>query len=328
MPLLSGAAKHLYTLSVMNICIITDGKKGHLSQTFGLAEALLERAQQLKPEGKHAIHELDIRNKSWWGKFRYKGEPDSPTEVDLVLCAGHSTHFAALSFARSRKCACMVCMKPSLPISLFSLGLIPEHDLKAKDYHNSSIFPTKGALNNIKPSTDPSKKRNTLFLIGGASKEYKWDSELLLNQITHIARHSSSHMVLTTSRRTDKDFVADVTQACPNIQVEPVEETGPNWVLENLAKAKEVWVTKDSVSMVYEALSSGVPVGILDMEQKTFRKDKTSRVTRGLNKLIEEDRVNSFTQWAQSHQLHQQEIFSEASRAADYIQKHFPHLFA
>ncbi len=311
----------------MNICIISDGKKGHLSQTRGLATALLDRARQMKPDGSHQLQELDISKKRWWCKFRYKGEADTAEHVDLVLCAGHSTHFAALSLARHRKCACMVCMRPSLPIGLFTLGLIPEHDLKAKDYNNKDIFPTKGALNSVQVSTDPSKRKNILFLIGGESKEYKWESELLLNQITHIARYSRSSMVLTTSRRTDPDFIGEVSQACPNMHVISVDETGPNWVEENLAKAKEVWVTKDSVSMVYEALSSGAPVGILDMDQKVFRKDRTSRVTRGLNKLIEEGRVNTLAQWSKTHELQQQESFSEASRAADYIQQNYPKLF-
>lgn len=310
----------------MNICIISDGKKGHLSQTLGLAEALLVRAQERKPEGEHRIIELDIRPLSWWQKFTFKGGEACPEQVDLILCAGHSTHFAALSLARKRKCPCMVCMRPSIPLRYFTLGLIPLHDLKPKDIKNKRIFPTKGALNNIHPSTE--KAKNILFLIGGASKEYDWDSEELMNQITHIARHSSSPMILTTSRRTQSDFAEDISQACPNIHVEPVEKTPPNWVLKNLATAKEVWVTKDSVSMVYEALSSGAPVGILDMPRRAKKRRKDSRVTRGLKQLIEEGRVSSFTQWAQSHQLQQLPPLNEAERAAQYIAKTFPHLFA
>ncbi len=306
----------------MIIGIISDGKKGHLVQTQGLAQALIEQAAQKQPEKEHRWIELNIQGKSWWSKFRYKAEASTP-KLDLVLCAGHSTHLAALSLAKKHDCPCMVCMKPSLPSCLFALCLIPLHDLKKGKNYGKHILPIQGALNNIRPNPDAVKK-HVLFLIGGPSKEFEWESETLSNQIALIARHSKSPMKLTTSRRTPEDFAADISHACPNIRVEPVEQTHPNWVRENIDAAKEVWVTQDSVSMVYEALSSGAPVGILDMPPKR----RISRVTRGLHGLLEEGVVGSFAQWAQSHQLPQHKALNEAARAAEYILTHYPQILS
>ena len=62
----------------MVIYIISDGKKGHLSQTRGLAEALLERARQARPNMQHSCHEVLISGKTWLAKLFYKGK-----ELDL-----------------------------------------------------------------------------------------------------------------------------------------------------------------------------------------------------------------------------------------------------
>ena len=235
----------------MIIYIISDGKKGHLSQTRGLSNALIELANERAPQQEHACYEVDITKLSWFGKLFYKGKELTYPRPDLILCAGHGTHLAALSLARHLRSLCMVCMRPSLPSSMFDLCITPRHDLPDGFQPNGRIFPTNGAINGIRPTPD-TPKTQTLILIGGPSKSYNWDTEIVINQLSSIARMTTTPIVLTTSRRTPGDFVADVTAACPNIRVVPVEETGPNWVQENLAMAKEVWVTQDSVSMVYE----------------------------------------------------------------------------
>ncbi len=308
----------------MNICIISDSKNGHLSQTRGLAQALIERASILAPQSEHRCIEWDVSKMPFWEKFFYKGE--TSTSLDLVLCAGHSTHLAALSLARKAKCLCMVCMRPSLPIFLFDLVLMPQHDLKVCQSAKGRIFLSKGALNSIKPSPNIDKK-HSLLLIGGPSKEYGWDSEMLINQIGHIARQTQHPMLLTTSRRTPKDFIADIARSSPSIRIEPVERTPQGWIAKQLAASKDIWVTQDSVSMVYEALSSGAPVGILDMPRLDKRKGKISRITRGLHQLLQENRVSRFSQWAKNHQLPAAQALNESGRAADYILKHYPKLF-
>lgn len=311
----------------MVIYIISDGKKGHLSQTRGLAEALLERARQARPNMQHSCHEVPISGKTWLAKLFYKGKELDLPRPNLILCAGHSTHLAALSLARHLRCLCMVCMRPSLPTRFFDLCIMPRHDVPEGGVPSPRTFLTNGAINCIKPRPDVEKKE-TLVLIGGPSKEFKWEAEHVLNQLTAIARQSSRSIILTTSRRTPADFVQDVTAACPNIRVEPVDQTGPTWVADHLATAHEVWVTQDSVSMVYEALSSGAPVGIIEMLRKGDpHKDKPSRVVRGLNMLIADGGATTFTEWAKSNELPTPKTtLNEAGRAADYILTTYPQL--
>lgn len=313
----------------MVIYIISDGKRGHLSQTQGLAEALLRRAREKRPDTQHSCHEIPITGMSWLAKFRYKGKDLNLPKPHLILCAGHSTHLAAISLARHMRCMCMVCMRPSLPTRFFDLCIMPRHDVPEGGVPGSRVFLTNGAINCIKPRPEV-EKRETLVLIGGPSKEFKWEAEHVLNQLTTIARQSTRNIILTTSRRTPADFVQDVAKACPNIRVEPVEQTGPTWVADHLATAAEVWVTQDSVSMVYEALSSGSPVGIIEMLRKGDpHKDKPSRVLRGLNMLVADGAACTFTDWAKSGVIPRPEtVLDEAGRTADYILTTFPALLS
>lgn len=312
----------------MVIYIISDGKKGHLSQTRGLAQALLARAEQQIPDGAHACHEIDVSQMGFFAKLTYRGKNLSYPRPSLILCAGHGTHLAALQLARAMHCPCMVCMKPSLPLRCFSLCIIPRHDYAPGTAKPDHVLLTHGAINAIVPQPEVEKKE-TLLLIGGPSKEFGWDEDYILTQLTTITRYNTGQMTLTTSRRTPPDFVQALEAMCPSIRIEPVETTGPTWVADHLATAKEVWVTQDSVSMVYEALSSGAPVGIIEMPVHPKRAGKApSRVARGLAQLVEEGYVNTFTHWAKDHVLTPGPPLHEAARAADYILTQFPKLLS
>ncbi len=312
----------------MVIYIVSDGKKGHLSQTRGLANALVRQAIKLHPESKHDVHELDVSRLSLLKKLHYTAENLNLPKPSIVLCAGHGTHLAALSLARSEHCRCIVCMKPSLPVSLFDLCITPRHDYANENAVPGNVLLTRGAINCVTPNAS-AEKRDTLVLIGGPSKDFGWDEDHLITQLSSLARDNNGQITLTTSRRTPADFIVALHASCPNIRVIPVEQTGQNWVAEHLVTAKDVWVTQDSVSMVYEALSSGAPVGILEMPVNPKRAGKTpGRVTRGLAQLVNEERVTTFTQWLTARQLKPTTPLREADEAADYILHRFPHLLS
>ena len=312
----------------MVIYIISDGRKGHLTQSRGLAQALIAKGRESQPEGGHVCHEVNVNHLGLFAKLTYKGkELENLPRPDLILCAGHGTHIPALRLAHRRHCPCMVCMKPSLPLRLFDLCIAPQHDFPAAKAP-ARVFLTNGALNSISPNPEVEKKE-TLLLIGGPSKEFGWDEDHILTQLSTITRYNAGQMVLTTSPRTPKEFVQALTRACPSIRVEPLESTGPTWVADHLASAREVWVTQDSVSMVYEALSCGAPVGIIEMPANPKRAGKApSRVARGLARLVEDGYVSTFTQWAKTHVLSAGPPLKEAERAAEYILTRYPELLS
>ncbi len=312
----------------MVICIVSDGKKGHLSQTRGLANALIRQASKLHPGNMNSVHEVDVAHLSLLEKMRYTAKGLGLPKPDLVLCAGHGTHLAALSLARSKHCLCIVCMKPSLPVSLFDLCITPQHDYTRGNSAPSNVLLTRGAVNSVVPSPD-SEKRDTLVLIGGPSRDFGWDEDHLITQLSTLVRYNNGQITLTTSRRTPGDFVDMLHASCPSIRVVPVDATSQDWVAEHLSTAKDVWVTQDSVSMVYEALTSGAPVGILEMPVNPKRAGKApGRVSRGLAQLVDESLVTTFTQWLTTRELTACEPLHEADRAANYILEHFPTLLS
>jgi mitochondrial fission protein ELM1 len=247
---------------------------------------------------------------------------------DIVLGAGHRTHLSLLAARRMCGGKAVVLMRPTLPLSLFDLCLIPEHDAPPT---RRNVLATRGALNRIQPSTTLEASRG-LLLIGGPSAHFAWDSESLQRQIAAIVTaHPAIHWTLTTSRRTPTEFLEHKTlQKTPSplvregwdegcerlhLNIVPVTETGPDWLPVQLASAGQVWVTADSVSMVYEALTAGAAVGVLEVPHQ-----HASRVSRGLEQLAAEGWVTLFADWSPNRPLHRPpEIFNEAERCARWI---------
>ncbi|MEZ5574345.1 MAG: ELM1/GtrOC1 family putative glycosyltransferase [Candidatus Competibacteraceae bacterium] len=77
----------------------------------------------------------------------------------------------------------VVLMRPSLPLALFDLCLIPEHD--TPPVRANVVLATRGALNRIQPSSNL-ESRQGLLLIGGPSAHFGWDDAGLRAQIAAV----------------------------------------------------------------------------------------------------------------------------------------------
>lgn len=317
------------------IWVLSDGKAGHLSQTRGLSMALIGLT------GGH-IREIDLAGKGFFNKLkavwgeRYKAtdhrsEKGAP---DFIIAAGHGMHvpllLCGLLFKRAKT---VVCMKPSFPMNWFDYCVVPQHDLPSDVWANppAYIIPTIGALHGVKPSPK-SPKMHTLMLIGGPSKEYGWDERQMIEQLKAVVQSvvprgqgpeggTQQKFLLTTSRRTPAGFVDALRLACPAIDVVPVEETPRGWVADKLAGARAVWVTRDSVSMIYEALGSGAPVGLLKMMSRKGRTSSRSRVARGIEMLEEDGWVTPFDTWEKTGVLKSKGALVEVDRVAELLTK-------
>ena len=294
---------------------ILDGKAGHEAQTLGLAKAL---------EKKIHLHHIDINATGRWKNFlnwlfkRFESGKSLPAP-DLIMGAGNRTHFPLLSASRIYGGKTVVLMQPTLPTSLFDLCLIPKHDLRKA---GKNIILTDGVLNPIQPAPDAALQCG-LFLIGGPSKHYKWDTAGILDQVVTLIRENpETHWTLTTSRRTPIDCTqALVDLSYQNLEVIPVEKTPGGWVAEKLRKCKIVWVSEDSVSMVYEALTAGALTGLLAVPPVK----QTSRVQNSVRLLLEQQRIVYFEKRDQLLKLGNDTRIAEADRCADYIINHLLH---
>ncbi len=288
------------------VWIVSDGKPGHVNQSRGLAEALARAI----PAEIHILRALP----AWraWLALLLKRVPDNtPHRPDLIIGAGHATHLTLLALQRAHGGRSVVLMKPSLPRGCFDLCIVPEHDGVAAD---ARTLVTAGALNRVQPAATRGAGHG-LILIGGTSPHFDWDSDTIQVQIKGIlARTPDIEWTLTTSRRTPADFLAQLPSS-PKLTVIPHTATSPDWIPEQLARSSTVWVTPDSASMVFEALTAGAEVGVFDLPV-----NPKSRVGRAIAQLADAQHITRFAYWCAHDKLHPNlHPLAEADRCAAWI---------
>ncbi len=288
------------------IWIISDGKPGHLNQSLGLAEALQRLLPDVHIETKPALSRLAALKTLCFG-----GVDQKP---DLLISAGHRTHLSLLAYKRATGAPAVVMMKPSLPMGWFDLCLIPKHDEPGA---RSNVVLTDGALNRMLPPEEQRGSGKSMILIGGPSKHFGWDDQAVIEQLKAVV-DGSRPWLLTTSRRTPESFLMLLEQAeLPDLKIVPFEKTGPGWLGEHLPQAEQCWVSGDSVSMVFESLTAGCAVGILELSAQA-----SNRITRGLQLLIDDHKVTPFSRWQGNRVLAlPKNPFNEAARCAELVRE-------
>jgi mitochondrial fission protein ELM1 len=287
----------------------SDGKPGHDNQTAGLLAALREQA----PVQTYPLSLADCRVglvSCLTGRAACGRALPDP---DLLVGAGHATHRPMLCARRARGGRVVVLMKPTLPTAWFDLCVIPAHD---RPRHRDNILVTRGVLNRARRAGRPDEHVG-LILVGGPSAHVAWSDAAVAAQVGAVlARTPGVHWTLTTSRRTPEGFLAQLATDSAQLTVVPGARTGPDWLPGQLARAAQVWVTQDSVSMVYEALTAGAAVGLLDVPWRNER----DRLAHGVALLVREGLVTPFAAWRQGRALRPPaEPFDEAARCAAWI---------
>ena len=293
--------------------LLGDGKPGHENQTLGLAEALARRVPCM-------IHRIPLADKHGLlasVQTALAASTGLPAP-DLILAAGHATHPALLWLTRKHRSKSIVLMRPSLPLAWFDLCIAPSHDFP-NGCARPNVLLTRGALNRVAPPATASPL-GRMVLLGGPSASHGWDGTRLLHDLSEIA--ATGHWQLTDSRRTPAGFLTEIRHQLPAIDVFSHADTLPDWLPTQLAAASEVWVTEDSVSMIYEALSSGANVGLLPAP----RLKSSSRVLRGLDELVTDGFLTTIEEWQQTRQLKPPpSILREADRCAEEVIQRISH---
>ncbi len=290
---------------------ISDGRLGHDSQSKGLVKAL----NLIKPCNCHDV-KLDNKKPGLLNlllrKFPATEELPNP---DIIIGAGHKTCLPLLCAKRARGGKTILIMKPSIPASFFDFCFIPEHDApKIAD----NVLTTKGAINCITPSDEQINDRG-LILIGGTSRYFHWDDEYLLQQLKEIlTTYADIEWEISDSSRTPKatkNLLAALRE--PNAEYKDCLSKGPTWVSRRLSLAANIWVSMDSVSMIYESLTSGACVGLLDVPAKNANK-----LSNNIVNLVEDKMVTSYSQWLSERKLCKPPVLlNEAKRCAEQLYK-------
>ncbi|OTG71934.1 nucleoside-diphosphate sugar epimerase [Acinetobacter sp. ANC 4169] len=291
----------------MHIVYVSDGKAGHRSQAVGLYKAMQRISNSEVTFQEISIQQLPIftllKGMLSHQLALFEQKPD------YIFGVGSHTQSRVLLLGKVYPQAkTVILMKPNFPFSWFDYAIIPEHDGVAE---SRQVITTQGALNPI-VNEQRHQANRILIALGGSSKRHQWNETKVLEAIQNIVQHNpQAEIILTTSRRTPKEFLGHLSAQsyASQLQIFPVEDTPQGWIFEEMQKAEAVWVTEDSVSMIFEALTAGCKVGIIAIDRL-----KSDRITTLLDQLL------STSSDKTHHNLLNLKL-NEATRVADILLK-------
>tara|TARA_R110002096_G_scaffold263262_2_gene456857 strand:+ start:35049 stop:35954 length:906 start_codon:yes stop_codon:yes gene_type:complete len=293
----------------LNIWRFTDSKPGHDSQSIGLCDAIGRLTTV-------SCFDIDVSSIFVnFSHFLFKKFPPGNTlpDPDFIIGAGHGTHISMLAARNARNGKIIVLMKPSLPLSFFNHCVIPKHDLVSE---KSNIITTIGALSPVQFNKNKLSDRG-LILLGGLSKHHQWDDESINGQINKIiGANPNIKWTIANSPRTPEITSKKIQNTTnTNLEILDYSETSTAEIRKHIFDAGTIWVTQDSVSMIYESLSSGASVGLIELQNKNSAKAENT-----IRTLISENSLTPFGKWEKYRSLSPgSPDFDEANRCAKLL---------
>ncbi|MBW2467328.1 MAG: mitochondrial fission ELM1 family protein [Deltaproteobacteria bacterium] len=279
-----------------------DGRPGHEKQTRGILNALTELTPIEVIAKEVAVDRLSYV-KNWLTYIiPYRGLiHEKIPYADLIIGTGTHTHLSMLKHLKQQRKSTgrtgrvVTCMTPETILQkFFDLCCIPMHDQPAPA---ANVFVTQGPPNTVRHG-DRHQNDKGLILLGGVDpKSHIWKSDRITADIRTIIDNNPEKLwTVSSSPRTPDESCAGMEALVKerrNVDFIRFEKTPSGWVEEQYALNQTVWVTSDSVSMVYEALTAGCSVGVLPVEWR--RPDNKFNIS--LQYLTEKEMIVDFQAW-------------------------------
>jgi len=306
----------------MHILCLLDGKPGHEKQTFGIIRALGEKFP-IK------VTEIKVTHHSLWHSFWkmiclnmpfYRFQGQEITDPDLLICTGSGTHLQTLLYKKKYTIPAVTCMAPDFIFrSRFDLCFVPVHDgFKQRENIVTTVGPPNCSINR-----NNHKEKNGLILLGGIDqRSHRWNSLKIAEKIDKIIeRECETEWMISSSPRTPEDMILRLEKMSshnPRVSFYNYKNTPHGWLEEQYDKSAVVWVTADSVSMVYEALTAGCKVGVIPVDWNK----KVNKFKKSVAFLADNGFILSYDTWVeQKGDWSEHEILNEAQRCADIIMR-------
>ena len=305
----------------VHVVVVLDGRPGHEKQSLGIVQGLGQRmtvSTTIVDVSKRGFFsQLQSYIKLFFG-LQMGDTTGLPTRADLVIGAGTRTHTTVLLLKKYFQIPAVTCMTPGVHLrDLFDICFVPEHDGVAL---RDNYFLTYGA-----PNTNSNKGMHSsekgLILVGGEDdKSHVWESDEIIEKIFKVVvKEQDIDWVISSSPRTPKSTVCDIKEKIGQFSsctFFDFKDTPKGWVEDQYDRCQTVWVTTDSISMLYEALSSGCIVNVFPMR---WKKD-TSKFKTNEDLLIAKKLVIPFSNWENgvTESIKPAQL-NEAQRCADYI---------
>ena len=274
----------------MNVYWFQDSKTGHLKQV----QALID---QLKKEIELSIITIDVTNQESFSKiFSNQDQFDGPT---ILIGAGHEVYSKILQAKKylkktiSKDLFSIAVLRPSYKLSSFDLIIAPEHDFRKKRIPEN-VIPFQGSLSAT--SQNPVDENMAIIAIGGPSKHYKFDQEILIRQLQYILSvHPKHKFKIFNSRRTPEVLnlrLKDELNKHPNAKFIDLNSPESNTFQESLNESALKFVTPDSSNLVFEALSVNGQTYLIQIESQKYRRIfGAKKIRESMNELVNSRRV-------------------------------------
>ncbi len=304
----------------MNVLWIKDNKIGHEKQVKVLLDELSKDL------------ELDIDERIVKERFPFFRTINQVEKnyYDIVIGAGHKTYSLLLDVKKYQKdnCKTIAVLSPTFKKDYFDIICAPLHDkIKFKSSDNVIFF--EGSL--AKVSTNQPIKDITMIAVGGTNKHYRFDKDHLIYQISFLINlYSNNDIYIFNSRRTPDSFNKEldrITKNNANITFVNINNNQSISIDEVLQKASTKFISRDSMNMMYESLSSRGDTYLLDMKDIK----SNNKVVKNVNNLIASrkigyvdtsDIINGISKLKLEKQNSYNDVYAEVEKVAFEIRKH------
>ena len=274
----------------MNVYWFQDSKTGHLKQV----KALLD---QLKQEIEISITPINYSNQeSLPDILSNENQFDGPT---ILIGAGHDVYSKMLQGKKylekltDQDIFSIAVLRPSYKLNSFDLIIAPEHDFR-KRYLPENVISFQGSL--APTSQTPIDENKAIIAIGGPSKHYKFDQEILMKQLQYILSVYPKHKFkIFNSRRTPDTLNAKLKNELdnyPDVKFIHLNSPESDSFQVTLNESALKFVTPDSSNLVFEALSTMGQTYLIQIENSKYRRIfGAKKIRESMSELVNLKRV-------------------------------------
>jgi mitochondrial fission protein ELM1 len=263
----------------MRIWTVSERKAGTLTQCLGVSRPIDPVPHKVIIEKK-----LPRWRRGILSPYRSLEQP----EPDIIVSCGSMSpsHVLAIAAACRKRPFTVHLQTPQPRFSqLYDLAFIPRHDWTEETSKSPNYRPMLGAphqftpeaLNDARPAAKEKwgkgAQKMLAVLVGGPNGAYHFDEPTLEHLVNSIRRLAAEgwRLLISTSRRSPPSLLSRLLDLrSDNIVV--WDNTGHNPYSEFLAAADAFLITKDTITMTCEALTTGRPVYIFDLAKTPCKK--------------------------------------------------------